>query len=1039
MNSSLRLSFALLLMMILLGVLDASSVRAQEQIPTSTSGIDSLIVYDANRRPIRRIPTLPTLGQCVALSPDSFFLYAFGTGVGQLHDVQGVNTSSFWLKGRATRIVSSDASYIIVLDSGAVVEVDRSGAEIATVGTSEAVWADKIPNGGAVIASRSGELRIFDWGTSTPRSTYGQREAHRPVSFQAVAVVNQFQIVAFDGTAKELVWFDFNLREVSRRSIDIESPTIFVPLKDSSAIILKGSQEKGFRILNSDRSLTAYKTQLLVSCAGALPGGGFILGYSGGGSAAVITPPFDSIDSKMARLTYDCLAAVVVYAFVGALAFGTLWIAVVRRVQKRVSLDVQVGDLSDSRNPESPEPGTVSPPVRFPAFIWFILTVAGLVGAWWVYPGLADPITAIAWLYYGSCCLVSGLALVCLGAQFRLAPRLRSLTYCASPIKSHNEVYWFLIFVSVVLAAACNYLNIRNYITQQHEMPKVIVACWIAAQVLIVMAVTRGACSKMWERSLSQESKAVMALCAMTLATRLLWIGEYPHEIHHDFGVMSHHIFRYLLEPWYPFFVLDAGQGIGRPWYMQLAVVFWLFGVHDWSMRLTSAFWAVGFVLASYLIGRETVSHRFGLIFGVLVAAQHNLLGYSRCPYVTESTAPFLFCLYYFCRGIRTRFGRDFAIAGIWGAWSLLTVRNFTPFPFIGVTLLLFLCVLYTRTIWAVRWHILLMVLSATIVFGPYLYFYFFEQELTNLLSNMSPLYRNHQFSTDVSLWLHQFKMAFGGILVYPDRVSWPMETVAPICMAITGALFGAGLIFLLTRVRSVGAATVLVAILVDNILGSAFLEYPPSYYHVFIMIVFVMYIVAIPIELLWDMATKIHSPMLKKMLIGGLLVLTSSAVVEEAWPFIRYSLPHRELYGDPQPNYRAHSLIARYMLKHRDRRFVAASRPGNFYEFHNSTIAIMYGEFSERFELLTDLNLYLPIRPGPKSRDTSFFFTDFEDLKKLKALYPQGVLEGFACADGEQFISVYTVSGAEIERIWAEESGKTSSPYLSAFQLSPS
>ena len=196
MNSSRRLSFALLLMMILFGGLDASSVRAQEQIPTSTSGIDSLIVYDANRRPIRRIPTLPTLGQCVALSPDSFFLYVFGTGVGQFHDVQGVNTSSFWLRGRATRIVSSDASYIIVLDSGAVVEVDRSGADIATVGTSDAVWADKIPNGGAVIASRSGELRIFDWGTSTPRATYGQPQAHRPVLFQAVAVVNQSQIVA---------------------------------------------------------------------------------------------------------------------------------------------------------------------------------------------------------------------------------------------------------------------------------------------------------------------------------------------------------------------------------------------------------------------------------------------------------------------------------------------------------------------------------------------------------------------------------------------------------------------------------------------------------------------------------------------------------------------------------------------------------------------------------------------------------------------------------------------------------------------------
>jgi hypothetical protein len=331
------------------------------------------------------------------------------------------------------------------------------------------------------------------------------------------------------------------------------------------------------------------------------------------------------------------------------------------------------------------------------------------------------------------------------------------------------------------------------------------------------------------------------------------------------------------------------------------------------------------------------------------------------------------------------------------------------------------------------------MLVSVTIVFAPYLYFYFFEQQLSDRLADVSPLYKNHEFSRDLSRWVHQFKMAFGGILVYPDRISWQMETLAPMCMAITGALFGAGLIVLLARFLSVGAATVLIAILVDNILGSALLESPPSYYHVFIAIVFVMYVVAIPIELLWDMATKMHSKPLKTMLVGGLIVLTGSAVLEEAWPFIRYSLPQREVYGVQQPNYRAHTLIARYTLKHRERRFVAASKPNNFYEFHNSSIAIMYGEFSERFELLSDLNLYLPIRPGSQARDTSFFFTDFEDLKKLKALYPQGMLEGFRCADGEQAISVYTVSSAEIERAWLEESGKETSPYLSAFRLTPS
>ena len=261
-------------------------------------------------------------------------------------------------------------------------------------------------------------------------------------------------------------------------------------------MLLKGAQEKGFRILNSDRSLTSYKTPLSVSCAGALPGGGFILGYSGGGAAAVITPPFDAIDTKMAQLTYDCLAAVVAYAFVGALVFGALWNAVARRLLKRVALDPQGGDCDDSRTPGITELNHVSSAARFLTLLWFLLTIGGLGGAWWVYPDLANPVTPIAWLYYGSCCLVSGTALVCLGAQFGLTPRLRPLTNVSSAKKGQNEVSWFLILVSIALAAACNYLNIRNYLTLQHEMPKVIVACWIAAQVLIVMAVSRGTRSR---------------------------------------------------------------------------------------------------------------------------------------------------------------------------------------------------------------------------------------------------------------------------------------------------------------------------------------------------------------------------------------------------------------------------------------------------------------------------------------------------------------------------------------------------------------
>lgn len=919
--------------LLVMAILLSLHLAAADSFPTKLTGIDSLVIYDAQKRPVRRITNLPPLAQCGAESQESLVLYPNGTSVLQFHDLSGRNTRNFALGSQVVQISRTDEGFLIVSDVGAVLEFSREGTPLRGINSQDAVWAAKVGTDVIIIVTRSGELRRYNWTMRTPPVVFGTEQARRAVSFKAVAAVGSSRFVALDAQGRELVWFDEEMHEQLRMPFNSTDPTIFLHLPQLDSLLVSGSEDADVRLVSRDGSVSLVKTPLVPVCAGTMPDGGFVIGYSGKGSVTLIEPPFDNLEGRMARLTYDCLFAIVLYAAVGAWCFARTWISFVSRRQRRRTNDgyVPSHEVSEAREIQS----------RASVFgLGMSLFVAhvGLAGAWLVYPMLrglpsrflSDLSVQQSWGVFTVCILASGISLVWLGNKLRISPRLQALS-CATPsFAGMNTTYWFLVIVSVVLAGVCNYRNIVELEPDySNGSPKFIVACWIAAQVLIVMAFTRVRTEGLFAQWRQSEIWTVVGLCALTLFSRLLWLDHYPHNIHHDFGVMGEHVLRYLLEPWFPLFTLDAGQSSGRPWYMQMAGLMWLFGISDWTLRLSNIIWSVGFVLAAYLIGRETVSHRFGVIFGLLVVAQHNLLGYSRCPYVMESVAPWMFCLYFFCRGCRALSPRDFAVAGVWGAWSLMTIRNFTPYPFIGAVLILFLLIVHPRTVWRLRWHLALMALAGAVVFGPYIHFYLYDQHLTARLFESSPLLQGERLSSDTHLWVHHLKRAFGGFIIYPDRISWEMETLVPICAALTSGLFGTGLVILVSRIRSLGAAMALIVITVDTLLGSALLEEPPSYYHVFVAIIFAMYVVAIPIEWFWQIALTPRSRIARSVLVSCAICIAGASVVEEVWPFIRYSMTTHDSHGVPQPKYNAHSLMARYTLQHRERRFIAVSRRG--------------------------------------------------------------------------------------------------------------
>ena len=1031
-----------------LATLFASPSTAQQPVPIVPSGIDSLVVYNSESQPLKRITYLPSFEFCVAQSSDSFLLMSAARQVAQLHGALGQNTSGFIAGFQAVWVSRTNNGVLFVADSGPIVELDWTGKRLATINSRDIRTAEKLPSGSFIATSRGGELRLYEAGSETPRAIYGPPQAGRSVNFQAVAALSPSQLIAFDERSKELVWFDAELHEQSRIQVDLDKPVIFSALQGGSVLAFRGEKDHGLRFLSADQSVREFKTPLTPVCVGALSEGGFVIGYKGKGLVALAEAPFSEYEERRALLTFDSLFAIVLYATFGAWLIGRSWIFLINRFwrlpeARSVTLEPTIGASERLHGIEKP-----SPLSNFFVVVGVAAALTGLYGAWRWPPEFARssvPFVSFRHMMMTSghllaCWLLSGAGFLYLGRRFSLAGRLRPLASLTSEVLRRNQVHWMLIIASLVLAGLCNYYNSYDpKLLASSLYPKIIVASWIGAQVLIVMAVRRSGATPWYRACGPRELWPIVVLCVLTLFSRLLWIGDYPHNVHHDFGVIGRDVLRYLLDPWHPFFTLDGGQTVGRPWSMQMAGIFWLFGVHDWSLRLSSVVWSVGFVLAAYLIGRETVSHRFGLIFGALAAAQHNVLGYSRCPYVTESIAPFLFCLYYLCRGFRTRYGRDFAIAGVWAAWSVMTVRNFTPFPFIGAALFIFFCCAYPRRMWVSRWQVLLMVVSAGIVFSPYALFYLSEEHLSSNLAVTSPLFANYQFSRDPALWFNQFRRAFGGFLVYSDRVSWNMEELAPVCLAWTGALFGVGCVILLGRIRSVGAATVLITIVVDTILGSAFLEAPPSYYHVLVAITLAMYIVAIPLEYLWELASKLKVRLVSWALTGAIGALAVAAVVEEAWPFIKYSMPVARISGAPQPRYDTHSFMARYLLKHRERLFIAAPRPENPYEFHSATIALLYGDFSDRYELLSDLRHYLPVRPGLVPRDTTFFIDNVEDLRLVRSLYPNGLLESFTFSDGQRSIMAYTAPKDDIERGWREHRARADSPYLELFKLNAS
>jgi hypothetical protein len=986
-------------------VLFQQSTRAEAP---PVGGPDSIVIYNEALQPVQRLANLPPFTTCTK-GPGT----AFALGSPLLQSLVLVNNSGnpekrIDLYGPPQRISAHSDGYLVVTHRGTAADVSLEGTIRRELGGARIVNAVALPGKqGFVVVRTSGEVELISWEGKVA-ARYASDTAGRPVSIKDIAIDGQNSVVALDAGTNELITLDEALRETRRTPLtfavkDITSIQAGYPL-----VVALYADKSLIRTVSSDGTSTLYRTDAPITCALGLQNKTIALGTT---SSNVVYIPYGAnaaLDTELPALTGTSLFAIICYALIGA--FGLVFC--VKRWSPRQHrwgpLNPPLsGDVSGGGDP----PLTAVRHVSWALCLFSIFAaIGGLVLSWHSYPELRATGSLNSWGKYWLGALISATALFLLGRKAALYKGLVAPTVPAT-FKARGSISWVLVSLSLCSVAVIHYL-IPN-----HMEPAWIISTWIAGQVFILCAFSRPDRRIRWTPG---EWAGVAILLAATVATRVYKWTECPPNIHFDFGSTAEEAVMILLKDWYPLFELRAGQTIGRAWLVQMAGGIWLFGLHEWVIRLPSLVWSVGLTLSCYLLGRQTFSHRFGLIFGGLVIAQHNLLAYSRLPYVTESTAPFIFCLYFLSRGIHTNALRDWAFAGAWAGWSMMTVRTFTTFPAIGAALFLFFCIFHLRAIWRNIANILVMTVSMVVVFSPHYYFYAASEHLSYRLGGVSPLMPNYKLSTDLSLWMAQMGAAFGAILRLPDRPPWPSESLDPICMAITGSLFGAGLLFLLAKRRSTATPIALIAMVGSIGLGSGFLTNPPSYYHHFVGIVFVMFIVAVPLECLLQAVGTVRNRALSGIFAVMLVGACGLAVYEQVRPFLSFCAFAFDDKGDAASPHNVYSLLSKHLLSHRTNRFVMLADPQKGPEIHHSNCSIFYGQFSERHEITTPIRNYLPMRPTPQ-RQAVEFMTLFriEELEEVKKMYPGGVEATLFFDSGRGKISSYTVGPEQIKSVY--------------------
>lgn len=962
-------------------------------------GLDTIVFYNSQLQPIRKITGLPALTGCATLEDASVAITIPKSSTVTFLAPDGAVRTRINVPAVPISISPSAKGVVVVLDNWQILEMSGDGTILHSTVHNEALSAVAHPQTGVVVLRRPGVLQHLTWeGT-----TLGTFDAITDGKKGIISVLSSRDATAFtaiDAATSQLFVLDLGLREVGRLKLSSNLVNGLASLSTERFVMTRPASEE-LSLLGPDGLERRQKVGGIPSCLSPLIRGEFVIGFSVNGIVHNPTESKVGFLRQRPPLSITSLASIIVGSFFGALLIGTILSLPFRKFERPHQTET-TGTCKDHAPTVRLElPWTLKQRVLVLAAWLALATGAGATYLYIRQVTVPKWVGWWEWSQYAVAAVLCAVGLSYLNRVYKLTGRLATSANPEISEFSQNRINWLVV---ILVLGSVGFFHFANH---PHDDAKMRVALWITAQVLIPFAWWSGrSYARHWSR---WEIIGIGSLCCAVFLSRVVWMGSYPDEIHGDFGNVADGALRMLTHDWRPFFSLDGADTIGRPWLSLTSAFMWLFGVEEWTFHLSSALWMTILVYGCFLLGRELVSSSFGWLCGFLVGVHHTLLMYSRQPYVTESNPPFVLALYFLVRAFRSGAWRDWTYAGLWIAWAMTSIRQFTKFPFIWIAMLLCLLLLHFRCTLARLGGIVIACLTALMVFAPF-YPAFSSSQLVYRLNTMSPLFVNGTLSFDLNVWRNQLAGAFGSILVYPDAAAWPSQTGAPICLALSGPLFAVGLFFLLLHAKSFLSIVSLTTIFVGTILGSAFLPNPPGYYHQFVAIIFVLFVVAIPLEILWRLALSRRSRLLRSVLASAVAATVFAVGIELSSPFLRSVRRSVTPTGEIAPNQNFFSALSDYMLTHRDSTYIFVN---DLNSEHVWTYASMhYGDFVTRAQLNSPLTLHLPIRPASREGSTTFmaFGDDNVALRLAERVYPGGVMGSIPFSYGRARIGLYTV-----------------------------
>ena len=216
-----------------------------------------------------------------------------------------------------------------------------------------------------------------------------------------------------------------------------------------------------------------------------------------------------------------------------------------------------------------------------------------------------------------------------------------------------------------------------TYLSTIQKLPLLALLLWLASPLVATLALHgwrvapgRRAATP-WSRS---ELLALGAILVIAALARTLWLSSLPRAIFGD-------------EPRVGIFLVDAYNGGRIPNFFSMGWNTWpviglsleglfgpFFGIHIWTLRLSSAFLGTLGVLITYLLARELFTPRTAWIAALLFAICRTAIDFSRIG-VAHAQVLFLEPLAFFCLWHALNSGRavSYLWAGVATAWCLFS------------------------------------------------------------------------------------------------------------------------------------------------------------------------------------------------------------------------------------------------------------------------------------------------------------------------------------------------------------------------------